>query len=283
VTRDVLPLLIALTATVPACADDAANLDADGPADTAEAVAEDGGGDADAVDVGDAGEACDTCHGAAGQPAPPPDLAGGTDRTARGVGAHAAHLAASDRHATVRCSHCHPVPDRIDAPGHIDEARPADVVFSGLAAAAGVTTVWDGTACTVYCHGGAMRFSPHRSPAWTGADGTTCTSCHDLPPGASHPAATDCGRCHLQVADAAGAIVFAALHIDSIIAAPHGAHLVHLGGADGDDLPCNTCHPDGAYHGPLRDGGTLEDTTVCDPCHAPGTYDAAAWRGYVPP
>jgi predicted CxxxxCH...CXXCH cytochrome family protein len=281
VIRDALPLLLALVAAAPGCGDDVSDPDADASAD-GEAEAE--ANDADEVgDAGDAGEACDTCHGGAGQPAPPPDLAGGTDRTARGVGAHAAHLAASDWRAAVRCTHCHPVPDRVDAPGHIDATRPADVAFSGLAAAAGVTTVWDGAACTVYCHGGAMRFAPRRSPAWTALDGTSCISCHDLPPGAPHPAATDCGRCHLQVADAAGAIVRASLHIDSVVAAPRGAHLVHLGGAGGDDLPCNTCHPDGAYHGPLRDGGTLEATTVCDPCHVPGTYDAAAWREYLPP
>ena len=282
-TRDVLPLLCLLAPIVSACGDDGSTRDADVPDEAGGDETDDVAADEDAEVADDAGEACDTCHGAAGQFAPPPDLAGAADRSARGVGAHAAHLAASDWHATVRCTHCHPVPDRVAAPGHIDSARPADVVFTGLAAAAAVTTDWDGAACTVYCHGAAMRVSPRRSPDWTGAAGTSCTSCHDLPPASPHPAATDCGRCHLVVANAAGTIVRAALHIDSVVAAPHGAHLVHLGGAGGDDLPCNTCHPDGAYHGPLRDGRTLEDTTVCDPCHVPGTYDAAAWRDYLPP
>ncbi|MBI5500462.1 MAG: hypothetical protein HY907_09475 [Deltaproteobacteria bacterium] len=68
------------------------------------------------------------------------------------------------------------------------------------------------------------------------------------------------------------------LHIDSIVAAPHGAHLRHLGGAGGLDLPCTTCHPDGGVHGPLRDGEPLETTSVCDPCHPAGSVDAAAWR-----
>ena len=156
------------------------------------------------------------------------------------------------------------------------------MTFSGLAAV-GVAPSWDGASCEVYCHGGAMRIDPRRSGPWTADAGTDCTACHGRPPGDPHPTATDCGRCHIDVAAEDGSIARPAEHVDSVVGAPHGAHLVHLGGAGGSDHPCNTCHPDGrAYHGPLRDGGTLESTTVCDPCHAAGTVDADGWRSYDP-
>ena len=286
-TRPFPALLLSLLLFVPGCGDDSTpSGDADVPADEASDVPPEDSADVDALDAlddgADAEASCGTCHGRDDRPNPPPDLAGETAQTARGVGAHEAHLATSDWRAAVHCSHCHTVPEGVDAPGHIDAARPADVVFSGLAAR-GVDPQRDGERCTVYCHGGAMRIDPRESGAWTATDGTACTSCHGLPPAAPHPPASDCGRCHLVVADETGAIVEPLFHIDSVIAAPHGAHLVHLGGNDGSDFPCTTCHPDGeAYHGPLRDGRTLEETTVCDPCHAAGSVDAAAWRGYDP-
>jgi predicted CxxxxCH...CXXCH cytochrome family protein len=256
--------------------DGAADVPGDVPADDGAGESLDDGG------TDDAPAACDSCHGAGGNPNPPPGLDGAFERSARGVGAHAVHLAESTWHLGVRCQHCHVVPATVDAAGHIDDARPADVTFSGLATSR-MDASWDGTSCNVYCHGGAMRIAPRISGPWTGAGGTTCTSCHDQPPGAPHPPATDCSRCHLDVAAADGSIGRPLLHIDSVVAAPHGAHLVHLGGNGGTDFPCTTCHPDGrAYHGPLRDGGTLDSTTVCDPCHAAGTVDAAAWRGYDP-
>ncbi len=239
----------------------------------------------DAGETDDAGPAlCESCHGGGGHAHPPRAVDGAVERTARGVGAHEAHLAESDWRIGVRCTHCHRVPVQVEDPEHIDAARPADVDFFGLAAAAGVTAEWDGATCNVYCHGAALRVDPRRSGDWTGVDSPSCTGCHGQPPGGAHPRATDCARCHLDAVAADGTIDRPAQHIDSIVGAPHGAHIVHLGGplpsGPGTELPCNSCHPDGAYHGTLRDDRTLEETTVCDPCHVPGTWTPADWREF---
>ncbi|MFZ5785667.1 MAG: CxxxxCH/CxxCH domain c-type cytochrome, partial [Acidobacteriota bacterium] len=188
--------------------------------------------DADASSDADAGPACGACHGPDETGAPPPDLSGSTDRTTPGVGAHAAHLAEAPLRGRVRCGHCHVVPETADAAGHVDDARPADVTFSGLAAMGG-TPVRDGDRCAVYCHGSFFRVDPGQSPPWTdpSAGPLSCTACHGLPPASPHPAATDCGRCHIEVASLDGAIVHPSQHIDGVLQAPHGAHLVHLGGA----------------------------------------------------
>lgn len=232
----------------------------------------------DPADVVDhtAPPSCWGCHGRPDHPAPPPDTEGETDETAPGVGAHQAHLQESGWRAPVRCVHCHPVPDRVDAAGHLDTERPADVVFSGLAQA-GVAARRERDSCLVSCHGGALH-APRRSPAWTSSTPAGCTSCHGQPPAAPHPQAEDCGACHLEVVDLDGSIVHDALHVDAILQAPGEGHLVHLGGAGGQRYACSECHQGTDYHGPLRDGAPLEETGLCDGCHPPGTMDAASWR-----
>jgi predicted CxxxxCH...CXXCH cytochrome family protein len=240
------------------------------------------GGDRDSGDAGGGEELameCWSCHGQSGRANPPPDVSGSLDRADPGVGAHEVHLSESDWHATVRCQHCHPVPERGDAPGHIDEQRPADVVFSGLAGA-GTDPRREAGSCMVYCHGGALRGDPRWSSEWTSTQAAGCDSCHGLPPGSPHPSSVDCGTCHLEVADASGGIVRASFHIDSVLQAPKHAHLVHLGGAGGRRWDCTSCHQGVLYHGPLKDGKYLEETTICEACHPGGTFGAAQWRGY---
>jgi len=273
-------LLLAVLVLV-RCASGGLDTDADDAplgcaADTLEAVAPDRPGAPDTIGSDEAAEpACGSCHGNGDDPAPPPGLDGATDPTAPGVGAHAAHLASSTWHADVRCRHCHVVPERVDAPGHVDDARPADVTFGGLATI-GVAPSFAPTGCTTGCHGSALHVDARSSPPWTGTlDG--CTGCHGLPPMFPHPDATDCGRCHLDVADATGGIATAARHGDGLVQAPHGAHLFHLGGGASTSLACTHCHAGTAYHGPLNDGQTLETTTLCDECH-PATFDPLQWR-----
>jgi len=258
---------------------DDAGVDAEAEAD----VASDAGGDEPAPDGddggGDAGDGCSACHGSDEGPAPPPDLAGSSDPAQPGVGAHAAHLRNAGQHAAVRCGHCHPVPATTEAPGHIDEARPADVAFATLATLGGEARRQGGT-CWVYCHGSFLRIAPAASPDWTAAGPLECDGCHGGPPAAPHPPATDCGRCHLDVAGTDGRIIHDSLHIDGLVQAPKGAHLVHLGGAGGTDAPCTACHAGDDYHGPLRDGAFLDTTRICDDCHDPGTMPAEEWRSY---
>ena len=256
-----------------ACSDDTSS---NGAADVT--VDASGGTNDAAVDAATA--VCGGCHGDSESLNPPPNVAGETDRSARGVGAHAQHLVESDWHLSVRCNHCHTVPEDADEDGHIDEERPADVVFSGLAASRGLSAAWDGSACTVYCHGAALGVVQNTSPEWTSTEPLGCDGCHGAPPGAPHPASTDCNRCHTDVVDEDGNIAIDYFHIDSVLQAPHGAHLVHLGGAGGPDFSCPICHDGGNVHGPLNDGNALEDTTICDGCHMPGAIEPLSWRTY---
>ena len=75
---------------------------------------------------------CTSCHGSATSSAPPTDLDGNTARTFAGVGAHQAHLAASDWRHEITCSNCHVVPTDIDSPGHRDGDNVAEVPFDAL-------------------------------------------------------------------------------------------------------------------------------------------------------
>ncbi len=254
-----------------------AGTDASGEVDTGSET--DTGGESDA---GSDAPRCGTCHGTPEDPAPPPSTRRATDPSASGVGAHRRHLDASDRHGQVRCKHCHLVPEAVDSPGHRDGDGRAEVTLSGLATA-GVEASWDGERCTVFCHGGAMHDEARRSPAWTDQPPPACDRCHGQPPPAPHPAADDCGACHLDVADAAGGIAKPSAHVDGIVQAPHQAHLPHLGGAGGRRMECTECHQVNDVHGPLADGATLDDTTICAGCHGEVGPGADEWRAWVWP
>lgn len=167
------------------------------------------------VDFGGGPLACDTCHGANGDPAPPPDLGGDTDTTSPGVGAHSAHLQGGSLGGPIACATCHPVPATVNEGTHQDGT--VDVVFGGIAGNGGVTPTWDaGTAtCTVYCHGASLQGTP---PVWTTVDGTqaTCGTCHTLPPPAPHPGSANCAGCH-PTAGAGPVIVDPLGHIDGAV------------------------------------------------------------------
>lgn len=158
------------------------------------------------------GAQCSDCHGSAESPAPPRDLAGNTDPSAIGVGAHQAHLGAHAYSGPVECSACHAPVAQVDSPGHIDHALPAAVSFSGLAVADGAAPRWDratATCSATYCHGGGA------APSWTGGGAQVfCGACHGLPPAnLDHQGVgslADCVLCHASSVDAAGAIVFTA-------------------------------------------------------------------------
>jgi hypothetical protein len=138
--------------------------------------------------IAQVGSACDSCHGRAGDPAPPKDLQGNEFTTALGVGAHQAHLdVPSGIAAAIACGTCHVVPATTNAAGHIDTPLPAEVM-QGLG--------WDrqaGTCGTAWCHG------PSR-PVWTQSGGAFCGSCHGVPPATpSHDPSmnlTTCTSCH---------------------------------------------------------------------------------------
>lgn len=266
-----------------------------------------------ATDVPEPTASCVSCHGStATGPAPPNALGGNDDPSSRGVGAHTAHLQASVS-APVACTECHAVPATVDAPGHIDDGWPADLLWGTLTTTDGATATWDGATLTCsgsYCHGATMA-APGPDPVWTDT-GTSCASCHLFPPPAPHPATGPCGDCHaptavgmglgdssthidgiLQVQAPAGSNCAAGCHGDDDQPAPPfdlagnsdtslpgvGAHAVHLSPSLGAAVPCSACHP---IPGGANDAGVhLEGTNdvvfdgIANNGNTTSSYDAA--------
>ncbi|MBS1124740.1 MAG: Multiheme cytochrome, partial [Deltaproteobacteria bacterium] len=177
--------------------------------------------------------ACDSCHGANGQSAPPKDTAGNVATSQRGVGAHAQHLVTNPTwHAAMACTDCHRIPAGVNDQGHVDTPLPAEIVFSTFAGAG----TYNGSTCSnTYCHGGGtspLAGGSHTSPVWTQVDGTQsqCGSCHGAPPPPPHPVDSDCGSCHQTMIAGGGlTIAYPALHIDGKVDV-------------NTDRPCDSCH-----------------------------------------
>ena len=225
---------------------------------------------------------CDGCHGL------PP-----------ATGAHLTHVGGSALGPPFGCETCHVVPK---VPHHADGV--ARVTFGPAATHGGATKpTWDGARCAgTYCHGATLRDGSNTTPAWNGgAAEATCGSCHGIPPGKPHPAATSCAGCHPGYTATA---VNLALHLNGAIDAgtacgdchgvppATGAHLVHAtpsspaskvygslhvledvspAGAPSYDFGCGNCHPlDPAQHyahvGPV---GVAD--VFLDPAGAPST------------
>lgn len=177
------------------------------------------------VDVRGGGVRCDSCHAGPDSPAFF-DLEGrGTDAGVQTVGAHDAHLHASNLRGPLTCNECHLVPAMVFSPGHIDTARPAEVFpdgGSGLAWSFGAMPVYDASnaTCTTYCHGAGNFGHPDtapgllRTPSWTGGPTqAACGTCHGLPPldgTVGHTAAMSlaCDTCHGGTVGADGGILF---------------------------------------------------------------------------
>jgi len=192
-------------------------------------------------------EACNTCHGdpsSGGHIFPPKDLEGDTSTTARGVGAHIAHLVTNNLSDRIRCSNCHIFPTSFDAPGHIDSPPPAEVTFGRIAVInRGINSSYDYStiSCSnTYCHGNfvAKRDTSHFqfmyedsnglpsdsmygnnvTVVWNQVDGTQakCGTCHGLPP-TGHRYQTfpsSCATCHAGVVDTEGNIIDPTKHIN---------------------------------------------------------------------
>jgi len=238
--------------------------------------------------------ACNSCHGSATTNAPPRDTLGNTATSARGVGAHASHLApASLFFKPIACGDCHRVPAAVTSVGHIDTPLPAEVAFSSRA---GTSPTWNGAQCSnVYCHGATLTDGAGgaggtaTSPVWQKVDGSQaqCTSCHGFPPPAPHPQNPDCGACHMDVKPGANmTFLDTSRHID--------------GNLDvSGDLACNACHGGtndapprdttggtqttlrgvGAHQAHLATGSTWHRDVACNACHRiPATVDSVGHR-----
>jgi predicted CxxxxCH...CXXCH cytochrome family protein len=161
---------------------------------------------------------CTSCHGSTTS-APPKDLMGNTEPTARGVGAHTAHLATSTWHRTIPCSDCHVVPDTADAPGHRDGDNIAELTFGTLNPAA---TYAAGTCSNLYCHGTGRGNTG--TATWTTPGALACGSCHSINGtnmSGDHRKhivgeGMRCSQCHATVVDANRNIINANLHVNGV-------------------------------------------------------------------
>lgn len=137
------------------------------------------------------------------------------------VGAHNAHLQATQRYSDgTSCNSCHIVPVNVTDGNHMT-ARPAEIVWGTLARSFALTPVWNtstNTCSNVYCHGARMPSwdtgGTSRIPVWTTnmLSGTPavngdCNKCHGAPPTRGDTAAThtgyttmgSCNQCHSHV------------------------------------------------------------------------------------
>jgi len=168
---------------------------------------------------------CTNCHGSS-NPAPPVDLAGNSQTTQSGVGAHQAHLQVTARSRAVPCNECHLVPVKVLDPGHLDSNAPAELTFSGVALAHGAHPEFvAGTCQSTSCHGavfpnGDPSGGTNTAPNWTRVDGTEakCGSCHAIPPPPPHPnPGNPCHNCHQNMAEDDVTFTHPELHVDGIV------------------------------------------------------------------
>jgi predicted CxxxxCH...CXXCH cytochrome family protein len=199
---------------------------------------------------------CGACHGTNLNPAPPPDLTGGSDPASPGVGAHLAHLTAAHQlSGEVPCEACHVVPTTVDAAGHLDDPTPgADVTFHGLALADGASPTWDveGLTCDgVYCHGATLSGGQATTPDWTDANGQTltCDACHGNPPLAPHVQSKRCGMCHDQTANPDGSLKDRTRHINGTLEVAK-------------DQTCHSCHGSTTNDAPPKDLAGSSDQSL---------------------
>ncbi|MFL5391535.1 MAG: CxxxxCH/CxxCH domain c-type cytochrome [Myxococcales bacterium] len=152
------------------------------------------------------------------------------DPTARGAGAHNAHLGAGTMRAALSCADCHPVPSK--PAGHYGSGE-ATLEFGALARTGGLEPSWDRTSATcsnTWCHGGGLKSPNPLSLVWTDAGGARCTSCHGAPPSAPHPQRTDCHTCHPGTVNGDGTIdKQTGLHVDGKVEV---------------NASCTSCHGD---------------------------------------
>lgn len=233
--------------------------------------------DASSADADAEAARCASCHGDPqrsgdylARAAPPRDLHGSSDSLFPGVGAHALHLNASSTHAAVACQECHVVPETVEAPGHDDDGRPAEITFGSLARAMNHQPSYDAeveTCTNSYCHGQAR-------PLWTEANASPCGTCHGLPPAAPHPQSDKCASCHGDVIDEQRHFLHPERHVDGVVdyAAPSGCTSCHgseQNAAPPSDIQGNleiTALGVGAHQAHLA-GGKFGRPLECAECH----------------
>ncbi len=208
------------------------------------------------------------------------DSKGNTATTARGVGAHDAHLRnLTFRGTPIACTECHAVP----AAGDTSHVTGTPVVtFGALAKTGGVAPVWNGaggaatlTCSSTYCHGNFTN-GANATPTWAAPSAVVCGSCHGVSatngPGGTHPTLTagqTCGTCHGGTYT--NTSVDPTLHLNGV---------VDGGGESAGGSACAGCHAT-IFSGM---NGTVAKTTKHTLGAVAGTNDAptdsgATWTG----
>jgi len=173
------------------------------------------------VDLKPEQQSCDSCHGGGGISAPPTDLAGHTERTFPGVGAHRQHIGTSQNYRELACSQCHVVPNSVDDPGHIDGDNKAEVTFDSFNPQASYDAATE-TCSNLYCHGngwsrlGSMKFTDQVSLGCNGCHASSLQGSGDMS-GRHHTHLDEnmsCRDCHATVVGSGQTIINASLHVD---------------------------------------------------------------------
>jgi hypothetical protein len=231
----------------------------------------------DRADTAPPAASCTSCHGDATSAAPPSGLGGILPLTARGVGAHRAHLDGLRLGRPVACTECHLVPEVTDAPGHIDTPWPAELRWGPLSKAGTSTPSWSPaelTCANTWCHG-------VDTPVWTATDGaaSVCGGCHALPPPAPHPVNSACAQCH-PTAGPGMSIADPSRHVDGVVDLTSSCFTCH--GSEANPAPPvdlqgaedTTSVRVGAHQSHLS-GGVSSKPVACEACHLPvPTVDA---------
>ncbi len=179
----------------------------------------------------DVNTACNSCHGNEKNFAPPKSTRNESDTSSVQVGAHQAHLNASNFSEAIACENCHNVPvEGKESNAHIDGI--ATVTFKELAVTGGVTPLWDENTAScknTYCHGASLSGGNDNNPVWVNDIELSCNSCHGNPPPAPHPQDSNCTNCHSQTVDN-----------DGKLKKPFTKHI--NGKIDTDNILCKSCH-----------------------------------------
>lgn len=257
---------------------------------------------------------CSGCHGSAERPyatdgteamrlsnvllraAPPGDVAGNAVSTARGVGAHLAHVNSTATHGSIACATCHPgvttavVQDPVAihyfTSSHINGNT--TLGFEGIATAKGAAPVYDPislTCAAAYCHGPSSP-TLASSPPWNmPTTGLPCGGCHGDPPPPPHPSTTSgqCAGCHSNVVQGPNGLTFVDpnLHINGSVelqaqSCNGGCHGSATSIAPPQDLGHNT---ESTFRGvgahQIHLNTTAGRKVQCNDCHlVPATVDA---------
>jgi predicted CxxxxCH...CXXCH cytochrome family protein len=139
-------------------------------------------------------ESCSTCHGSSTSIAPPIDLSGNTETTARGVGAHQKHMEAAALSTGYRCTTCHQIPESFSDPVHINtDVEGTPVVFGDSLSSTPSgefgerhtpNPQYNHTAAScsdVYCHGSFEGGNQNNIVIWNASNQAQCGSCHGDP------------------------------------------------------------------------------------------------------